>query len=69
VREEEQRVIDETPILNISWIMDAPPIMQAWNPTEKRSPEKYTMALPKIDSKEYLRRHTFDQKSPSNPKH
>jgi hypothetical protein len=36
VREEEQRVIDETPILTILRIMGAPPIMQARNPTAKR---------------------------------
>jgi hypothetical protein len=36
VREEEQRVIDETPILAVPRIMDAPPIMQRGNPTAKR---------------------------------
>jgi hypothetical protein len=36
VREEEQRVINETPILTVPRITDAPPIMQAWNPTAKR---------------------------------
>jgi hypothetical protein len=36
VREEEQKVIDETPILTVPRIMDAPLIMQAWNPTAKR---------------------------------
>jgi hypothetical protein len=36
VREEEQRVIDETPILTIPRITDAPPIMQVRNPTSKR---------------------------------
>jgi hypothetical protein len=36
VREEEQRVIDETPILTVPRITDAPSIMQAWNPTAKR---------------------------------
>jgi hypothetical protein len=33
--QEEQRVIGETPILTIPWITDAPPIIQAWNPTAK----------------------------------
>jgi hypothetical protein len=37
VREEQQRVIDETPILTIPRITDAPPIMQACNPTSKRA--------------------------------
>ncbi len=36
VREEEQRVIDETPILTIPRITDAPPIMHAQNLTAKR---------------------------------
>jgi hypothetical protein len=36
VREEEQRVIDEIPILTIPQITDAPPIMQAQNLTAKR---------------------------------
>jgi hypothetical protein len=36
VREEEQKVIDETPILTIPEITDALPIMQARNPTAKR---------------------------------
>jgi hypothetical protein len=36
MREEEQSVIDETPILTILQITDAPLIMQAWNPTAKR---------------------------------
>jgi hypothetical protein len=35
VREEQQRVIDETPILTIPHITDAPPSMQACNPTSK----------------------------------
>jgi hypothetical protein len=35
VREEEQRVIDETPILTIPRITNAPPIMQVCNPTSK----------------------------------
>jgi hypothetical protein len=35
VREEEQRVIDETPILTILRIRNAPPIMQVQNPTAK----------------------------------
>jgi hypothetical protein len=33
VREEKQRVIDETPILTVPRITDTPPIMHAWNPT------------------------------------
>jgi hypothetical protein len=37
VREEQQRVIDDTPILTIPRITDAPPIMQARNPTAKRA--------------------------------
>ncbi len=37
VREEEQRVIGEAPILTILWITDTPLIMQAWNPTAKRA--------------------------------
>ena len=36
VREEEQRVIDETTILTVPRITDAPPIMQVQNPTAKR---------------------------------
>jgi len=36
-REEEQRVIDNTPILTIPRITDAPPIMQSRNPTAKRA--------------------------------
>jgi hypothetical protein len=36
VREEEQRVIDETTILTVPRITDAPPIMQSQNPTAKR---------------------------------
>jgi hypothetical protein len=36
VREEEQKMIDETPILTIPWITDAPPTMQAWNQTVNR---------------------------------
>jgi hypothetical protein len=35
-REEEQKVIDEKPILNVPRITDAPPIMQVRNPTAKR---------------------------------
>jgi hypothetical protein len=35
-RKEEQRVIDESPIITIPCITDAPPIMQAQNPTVKR---------------------------------
>jgi hypothetical protein len=35
VRVEEQRVIDETPILNVPRITDAPAIMQVRNPTAK----------------------------------
>jgi hypothetical protein len=37
VREEQQRVIDETPILTIPRITNAPPIMQVCNPTSKRA--------------------------------
>jgi hypothetical protein len=37
VREEQQRVIDETPILTIPRITDVPPIMQACNPTSKQA--------------------------------
>jgi hypothetical protein len=37
VREEEQRVIGDTPILTIPRITNAPPIMQAHNPTAKRA--------------------------------
>ena len=37
VREEEQRVINDTPILTIPRITNAPPIMQARNPTAKRA--------------------------------
>ena len=36
VSREQQRVIDKTPILTIPQITDAPPTMQAWNPTTKR---------------------------------
>jgi hypothetical protein len=36
VSEEEQKVIDETPILTVLRITDAPPTMQAQNPTAKR---------------------------------
>ncbi len=36
VREEEQRVTDETPILTIPRITDTPPILQVRNPTAKR---------------------------------
>jgi hypothetical protein len=36
VREDEQRVIDEAPILTVLRITYAPPIMQAQNPTAKR---------------------------------
>ncbi len=36
VREEEQREIDETPILTVPRIIDAPSIMQTRNPTAKR---------------------------------
>ena len=35
-REAEQRVIDEAPILTITCITDAPPIMLTWNPMSKR---------------------------------
>jgi hypothetical protein len=34
-REEEQRVVDDTPIITIPCITNAPPIMQARNPTSK----------------------------------
>jgi hypothetical protein len=37
IREEEQRVIDESPILTIPRITDAPNIMQSQNPTAKRT--------------------------------
>jgi hypothetical protein len=37
MREEQQRVIDETPILTILRITDAPQIMQACNPISKRA--------------------------------
>jgi hypothetical protein len=37
VREEQQRVIDETPILTIPRITNAPPIMHAHNPMSKRA--------------------------------
>ncbi len=37
VREEQQRVIDDTLILTIPRITNAPPIMQARNPTAKRA--------------------------------
>jgi hypothetical protein len=37
VREEQQRVIDETPILTIPCITNVPPIMQACNPMSKRA--------------------------------
>ncbi len=37
VREEQQRVTDETPILTIPRITNAPPIMQACNPTSKQA--------------------------------
>jgi hypothetical protein len=36
-RKAEQRVIDESPIITIPHITDAPPIMQAQNPTAKRT--------------------------------
>jgi hypothetical protein len=36
VREEEQRVIDETPILTVPRITDTPSIMLMWDPTAKR---------------------------------
>jgi hypothetical protein len=36
-REEEQRVIDDTPILTIPWITEAPGIMQSCNPTAKQT--------------------------------
>jgi hypothetical protein len=70
VREEEQKVIDRAPILTIPRITDAPPIMQARNSTAtaKKSNENYTAASLEIDLKQYPRRHTFDQKSPSDPK-
>ena len=35
-REEQQRVLDNTPILTIPRITDAPAIMQSCNPTAKR---------------------------------
>jgi hypothetical protein len=37
VREEEQRVINNTPIITIPRITNAPPIMQARNPSSKRA--------------------------------
>ncbi len=37
VREDKQRVVDDTPIITIPRITDAPPIMQARNPTSKRA--------------------------------
>ncbi len=37
VREEEQTVVDDTPIITIPRITNAPPIMQACNPTSKRA--------------------------------
>ncbi len=40
VREKEQRVIDDTPILTIPGITDAPNIMQSQNPTAKRALKK-----------------------------
>jgi hypothetical protein len=61
VREEEHRVIDETPIPTIPRIMNAPPIMQARNPTAKRV-LKNTLRLHRRLT---TRGHTFDQKSPS----
>jgi hypothetical protein len=36
VREQQQLVIDDTPILTVPHISNAPPIMKAWNPTAKR---------------------------------
>ena len=36
-RENQQRVINDTPILTIPRITDAPTIMQSQNPTEKRT--------------------------------
>ena len=41
-REEEQRVINDTPILTIPRITNAPPIMQARNPTAKRALKNMT---------------------------
>ncbi len=40
VREEEQRVINDTPIVTIPQITDAPKIMQSQNPTAKRALKK-----------------------------
>jgi hypothetical protein len=37
VREDKQRVVDNTPIIAIPCITNAPPIMQACNPTSKRA--------------------------------
>ena len=37
MREEEQRVIGNTPIITLPCITDTPPIMQARNPTSKRA--------------------------------
>jgi hypothetical protein len=42
VRGEQQRVIDETPILTILRITNAPPIIQVCNPMSKRALKKYT---------------------------
>ncbi len=36
VREQQQLVIDNTPILTVPRISNVPPIMKAWNPTAKR---------------------------------
>jgi hypothetical protein len=40
IRKKEQRVIDDTPILTIPQITDAPNIMQSRNPTAKRALKK-----------------------------
>jgi hypothetical protein len=61
VREEEQRVIDETPILTVLRITDAPPTMQAQNPTAKRVLKDYTVNSLAIDSEQYPKGQTFDQ--------
>ncbi len=60
VREEQQQVIDETPILTILLITNVPPIMQACNPTSKKA-LKNTPHITASHKEQQTRRGTYDQ--------
>jgi hypothetical protein len=68
VREEEQRVIDDTPILTIPRITNAPPIMQAHNHC-KKGLEEYATHTSATNKGKYTGCCTNDCAYPSHPTH